>query len=317
VKAAGFANQLPMVQLRDTFGVRKAPSTRPPSSTDGADARFVSRGYLAAMGVRVVEGRGFREEDRPERSRVVLINEALARRDFGGQNPLGTSVYIGSDPRPWQIVGIVDDVRQFGLEREAEPQFFADLRQSSGVGPLFPLGAYYVVRIGGEPEAIVSSVRTIVRDMEPNGALFNVAPMNALVAATIARPRMYAVLLGIFAAVGVVLALVGIYGVVAYAVTQRTREIGIRMALGARRGEVMRMVLRQALTIVAAGILVGLLGGAATTRYLEGLLFGVTPLDPATFAAASIAFALIAAFASYLPARRATRVDPVVAIRSE
>jgi len=141
--------------------------------------------------------------------------------------------------------------------------------------------------------------------------------MNELVAATISRPRMYAVLLGIFAAVAVGLAAIGIYGMLAYSVAQRTREIGIRMALGAQRREVMGLVLRQSLTLIAAGLAAGLAGAAATTRYLEGMLFGLTPLDPRTFLTVTLLFTAVATLASYVPARRATKVDPLVALRCE
>ena len=150
-----------------------------------------------------------------------------------------------------------------------------------------------------------------------DAGLYNVATMEQLVSNSLSRPRMYATLLGIFACVAVVLAAVGIYGVIAYAVAQRTREIGIRMALGAQRTEVVRLVLGQSLTWTGIGIVLGLGGAAAVTRYLEGLLFGLTPLDASTFVAASLTFVSIALVASYVPARRATRIDPVVALRSE
>jgi ABC-type antimicrobial peptide transport system permease subunit len=211
----------------------------------------------------------------------------------------------------------VGDVRQFGLDREPEPQLFVDLRQWSGTGLLFPVGAYYAVRVDREPDAVVPVLRAIVRDLDAQAALFNVARMETLVATTISRPRMYTVLLGIFAAVGVALAAIGIYGVMAYVVTQRTAEIGIRMALGAQRAEVLSLILRQGLVLAAAGMVTGLVGAAALTRYLEGMLFGVTPVDVTTFALAALLFALIAMVAAYVPARRATRVDPLLAIRSE
>ncbi len=318
VRAAAYANQLPMVNLRDTAGgLWRAPAADRRPAPGGADARFVSRDYFTAMGIPMIAGRGFNEGDGAGQPRVLLVNEELVRRDFAGENPIGTTVYVGRDPGPWQIVGIVSNVRQFGLDREPEPQFFADLRQWSGTGPLFPVGAYYAVRTDGDPESIISTVRGIVRQLDADAASFNIARMDSIVATTISRPRMYAVLLGIFAGVGVVLALIGIYGVMAYAVTQRTREIGIRMALGAQRTEVMTLVLRQGLALTFAGILLGLAGAVATTRYLEGMLFGLTPLDRTTFIAVSLMFATIATMASYVPARRATKVDPLTALRCD
>jgi predicted permease len=318
VRAAAYANQLPMVQLRDTAGgLWRTPDAARRPAPGGADARLVSRDYFDVMGIRVVAGRGFHEGDREGQPRVLLINETLARRGFQNENPVGLQVYVGRDPVPWEIVGVVGDVRQFGLDREPEPQFFADLRQWSGTGLLFPVGAYYAVRVDREPDAVLPALRAIVRGLNAQAALFNVARMETLVATTISRPRMYTVLLFIFAAVGVALAAIGIYGVMAYVVTQRTAEIGIRMALGAQRAEVLSLILRQGLMLTAAGIVAGLVGAAALTRYLEGMLFGVTAFDRTTFAAATLVLALVAMVASYMPARRATRVDPLLAIRSE
>ena len=182
---------------------------------------------------------------------------------------------------------------------------------------MFPAGAYYAARTTGDPASIVPSVRSIVQQLDAQAVLFYVAPMEQLVASTISRPRLYAVLLGIFAAVGVGLAVIGIYGVMAYSVAQRTREIGIRMALGARRAQVLALVVRQSALLTVVGIVIGLSGAALLSRYLEGLLFGVTPLDPVTFAAAAALFTLVALVGAYGPTRRATNVDPLVALRTE
>jgi putative ABC transport system permease protein len=160
-------------------------------------------------------------------------------------------------------------------------------------------------------------VRGLIRQVNARAGIFNVATMEQLVSNSVSRRRMYAVLLGIFASVAVMLAVIGIYGVMAYAVAQRAREIGIRMALGAQRSEVLTLVLRQGLALTAAGIVVGLAGAAAVTRYLARMLFGLTPLDPTTFIAASLMFGVVATLASYVPARRATKVDPLIALRSE
>ncbi|MPY87586.1 MAG: FtsX-like permease family protein [Luteitalea sp.] len=214
-------------------------------------------------------------------------------------------------------MGVVEDVRQFGLNRVPEPQFFADLRQWPGSGPLFPIGAYYTVRTDGDSTAIISSLRGIVHELDAQAALFNVAAMEQLVATTIARPRVYAVLLGTFAAVAVALAASGVFGIIAYSVTQRTREIGIRIALGAQRSNVMGLVLRQSTILATIGMTLGLAASAALTRSLEGMLFGLTPLDPTTLVAVSLIFGLVATLAAFVPARRATRVDPLVALRHE
>jgi putative ABC transport system permease protein len=324
VESAAYANQLPMVNLVNSFPLGSRPRPRPaPGSTPDrppegmADIRLVSRDYLEVMGVRLLSGRGFVEGDGPGRPRVMLINEALARRDFANRNPVGETVFISYFTEPWQVVGVVANVRQFGLAIEPQPQFFVDMRQWTDVDALvFPAGAYYVVRARGDGRAIVPGAGAIVQQMEAQASLFYVAPMEQVVASTISRPRLYATLLAIFSAVGLSLAVIGIYGVMAYSVTQRTREIGIRVALGARRAQVIALVVKQSAVLTAVGILLGLVGAALLSRYLGGLLFGVTPLDPMTFAAAAALFTLVALVAACGPTRRATGVDPLVALRA-
>jgi putative ABC transport system permease protein len=319
VERVAYANQLPMVSLVNSFPLRTSPSQAlpqpPPPGTP--DARFVSRDYLKVMGIRVLAGRDFTEDDGPGRPRVLLINEALARRDFADRNPVGTTVYVGRSPDPWEIVGVVANVRQFGLDLEPQPQFFADLRQWPDGMLTFPAGAYYAVRTAGDPMSIVPSVRSIVQQLDAQAALFYVAPMDQVVASTISRPRLYAVLLGIFALVGVGLAVIGIYGVMAYSVAQRTREIGIRVALGARRAQVVRLVVGQSALLTVVGLVLGLSAAAMLSRYLEGLLFGVTPLDVPTFAGMTLLFAVVAAVAVAVPTRRALGVSPLMALRTE
>jgi putative ABC transport system permease protein len=179
------------------------------------------------------------------------------------------------------------------------------------------LGPYYAVRLEGDPGPVVAHARTIARGLDADAGLFNVATMEQLVANRISRPRMYAVLLAVFAGIAAALAVIGIYGVIAYAVTQRTHEIGVRMALGARARDVIRLTVGDSLIRTAIGIALGLGGAAWLTRFLEGMLFGVTPLDLPTFAGVAAAFAALAGVASFLPARRAARVDPLVALRCE
>jgi putative ABC transport system permease protein len=253
-----------------------------------------------------------------------LINETLARRDFAGQSPVGEPILIGPDGHrlTLQIVGVVSDVRQFGLDREPNAQAFMDARQvptdpAFRMPPLFPVGVYYTARTSGDPLTALDNIRTVVRQVDPGAALDHVATMEQIVSNSIARPRMYAVLVSIFSVVAVALAAIGLYGMMAYAVARRTREIGIRMALGAQRRTVLSLVLRQSLMLAAAGLSIGLFAAAGTTRYLQSLLFGVTPFDPLTFATAAIGFVAVALLASYLPARRAMRIDPLNALRCE
>ena len=289
-----------MVVLTDNMSFSRAPSSpqAPPPDDPAAilraDVRVVSQDYLDVMRIPVVGGRPFTDSDRAGQPRAVLVNEAMARSSFAGEDPIGQLVGPTRDGGPWEIVGVVRDVRQFALDRDPEPQLFADFRQwPENAIPLFPLGPYYLVRTrefhGGHvdrPHHRPSARRA--------GRALNVAAMDDIVSNRIARPRMYAVLLGIFAGIGVALAAIGIYGVMVHSVSQRTREIGIRVALGAQRSEVVGLVLNQSLVLTVVGIAIGIAGAAAVTRYLEGLLFGLTPLDPATFIGVSVMFAAVA-----------------------
>ncbi len=326
VRAVGYAESLPMTrvsarftQLRttpDTTAPTRPPRMPPSFSPDSPDTRLVSRDYLAAMGIPVIAGRSFGNDDRSGHPPVMLINRTLARSRFPGENPLGKRLYaLGRTP--WEVVGIVEDVLQSSLTEPASPQIFIDVRQVPASEPLAGVGLYFGIRSDGAPTAIASNLRVISHQLDRQLIVENVAPMDALVSNSIARPRLYAMLLGIFAGVAVVLAAVGIYGVMSYAVTQRTPEIGVRMALGASHTQVMRLVLGQSLVLTATGLLVGLGGAAAVTRYLDQLLFGLTALDPLTFAGVSLLFATIAALAAFIPARRAVRVDPLIALRFE
>jgi hypothetical protein len=267
--------------------------------------------------MRIVSGRGFSAGDQIVGSRVVLLNETLARQRFPGQNAVGRQVYLSDvDPSPWQVAGIVADIRQSGPDREAGPQVFADL----GSWPLYrdflDVPDYFVVRTEGKL-ATLPAIRDAVRQLSREAMLDNVVTMEELVSGSIARPRMSALLLGIFAGVAAMVAAVGIYGVMAYAVTQSTREIGVRIALGARSRDVLALVLGRAGVLTAVGLTFGLAGAAAITRYLHGMIFGLARLDLATYVTVAGVFAGITMLASYVPARRATRVNPVIALRHE
>ena len=319
VVGAAYANQLPLVQLRDTLPLGRVPHANGQPASAGADVRIVGRSYFSTMRILLVAGRLLGDGDAAGQPPVLVVNETLARREFGSSvAAIGQQVYLGRSSTPWLVVGVVADVRQVGLETPAAPQFFVDARQwREDLPPLFPLGPYYTVRFTGDDTAATLTVRAALARAEPEGVLFNIASMDQVISTTVVRPRMYAVLLASFAGIGMILALVGIYGVVSYTVSQRTRELGIRLALGARREAVLTLVLRESLILTAVGITLGLLGAAALTRTLEALLFDVTPLDPATFATVALLFAACAGLAAYLPARRATRVDPIIALRTE
>jgi putative ABC transport system permease protein len=328
VRSAGYARQLPMVRARSTLAVRRTPEPPrvppPPPAAPGVvnppewpDARHVSRDFLAVMGIRVIAGRPFGDSDGAGQPQVLLINRTLARSGLLGDHPIGQRVYA-MGMAPWEIIGIVDDVRQFGLDQQPGPQVFVDIRQLYGPNAARIGGpTYFAVRTMGDPAAAATAIRGVVSRLDPTATVDNVATMEQLLSNSVVRPRLYAVLLGMFAALAATLAAVGIYGVMAYAVTERTREIGIRVALGARRSDVMTLVLGQGALLTAIGIALGVFGAAAVTGYLRTMLFGLTPLDPPTFIAVSVAFAAVALLATCVPARRATRVDPIVALRCE
>ena len=310
VSAAGYANNLPLVQ--QSFG--RDISSQPdggmrPRPLPGLHA--VSPEMIRTLGLRIVEGRGFSSGEAARHE--ALVTRSFARSGFFDGPAIGRRIYSGK-AYVWEVVGVLDDFRQFSLDRRGGSEFYIldFVPAPPGLG-----GTYFAVRGDTEPVALVSSLRSIVRDLDPAATLDNVATMDQIVSNAMSRPRLYAVLLGIFAAVAMILAAIGIYGVLSYVVALRAREIGIRMALGAQSVQVLAVVLRQTTMLTVIGVVVGLVGAAALSRYLEGMLYGLTPLDPTTFLAVVVVFAAVATVASYVPARRATRVDPLVALRSE
>ena len=266
---------------------------------------------IQALGLRILEGRTFSDGEAGRRE--ALVTGAFARSGFFDGEVIGSQIYTGGD-QSWEVVGILDDVSQFFLGQPPESEMYIVdyLPAPPGLG-----GTYFAVRTDVEPSAIAASVRSIVRQLDPTATVDNIATMAQIVSNAMVRPRLYAVLLGIFAGVAMVLAAIGIYGVLAYLVAHRSREIGIRMALGAQRFRVVALVLRQTAVLTVIGVAVGLVGAVAFSRYLDGLLFGLTPLDRTTFVVVVVLFAAVAALASYLPSRRATRVDPIIALRTE
>jgi len=212
-------------------------------------------------------------------------------------------------------VGIVENVRHAGLHAEAEPEYYVDLRNTALPATVRP---YVVVRTRADPAGLAPAIRAIVRQLDPRlGVDLNLKPMADIVSESVARPRFQMALLSAFATIALILAGIGVYGVMAYSVEQRTREIGVRVALGASGGDVVRLVLSQGIAITGAGIALGLAEAAAVTRLLDAMLFGLTPLDPLTFVVAPLTLGVVASIAAYLPARRAAKVDPIVALRSD
>ncbi len=322
VQAVGYAESIPMVRTVRHMPlrlVRNAPPAPPPRSltrpvAEHPDARLVSTDFLTAMGMRVGVGRGFGPNDGAGQPRVMLINRALARTGFLGPSPLGAQVYI-IDKTAWEVIGIVDDIRQTGLAADADPQIFLDFRQAP-IDPWAAGDAYFAVRTDA-PRAIASHVRSLVREVSPQSAVDHIASMDQILSHSLSSPRFFAVLLGLFAAVATALATIGIYGTMAYMATWRTREIGIRIALGARRDQVLRLMLGQGVAMASLGIATGLVGALPLARVLRRMLFGVTALDPVTFVAVPVLFLAVAILASYLPTRHAASIDPWRALRTD
>jgi putative ABC transport system permease protein len=281
--------------------------------------------------MRVLDGRGFDSRDSGTATPVAIVNRSVARRFFGDTSPVGSTLTwhfpaAKNGPMLVHIVGVVDDVRQGAVDRPPYSEIFMDYRQviaaqqargvpAGGVEHLAFGFMSFAIRTTGEPAAMIPLVRRTVNDLDRNAGLDAIVPMEQLVSNSVARQRFYAVMLGIFAGVAGLLAAVGIYGVLAYAVVQRTQEIGVRMALGAERFQVLTLILRRGLLLTTIGIAAGLAGAIGGARYLQSMLFGIEPRDPGTFIAVAAGFAVIAVMASYLPARRATKVDPMVALR--
>lgn len=273
--------------------------------------RIVSRQYFQAMAMRMIEGRTFSETRRsayPE----LIVNEEFVRRYFRGTNPVGRLV---GDQTRYQVIGVVNDVRHGGLTAGVEAEYYVDLARFGLTEAVRP---HFLVRSAADHRLLASLVRSTVRSVDPQlGVDLNQQTIAELLSASVARPRFNTFVLGGFAIVALGLATVGIYGVLSHAVTQRTREIGIRIAVGASPSRVLAAVITQSLTLTGIGTAIGLLAAAAVTRYLGSMLFDLTPLDPLTFVGVAVLFLLVALLASYLPAARASRVDPLVALRHE
>jgi predicted permease len=273
------------------------------------ELRYVTPGYFRAMGIPLRSGREFSPRDNPAAAGVILINEALARRYFPNEDPVGRPLDRG------MIVGVVGDVRQASLSVSAKPEIYYAVAQN--FGQIRRLGSTLVVRGNGPPEPLVGAIRAAIREVSPGQALFRVTTMQGVIEESLANPRLYAWLVGLFAAMGTLLALAGIYGVIAYLVTLRTREFGIRMALGADTGRMLWLVMSRGAWLTALGLAIGTAGAAALTRVLRGVLYGVAATDSVTFGAVAAVLAAVALAGCLVPARRAARVDPSVALRCE
>ncbi|HSK63567.1 MAG TPA: ABC transporter permease, partial [Pyrinomonadaceae bacterium] len=317
VTSVGFVTRLPLMSALNnitSFLViegRQVPAGERPE----IDFRRASTGYFQTMGIPLLAGRLVTEQDVSNDTAAVLINEAMAKRFWPGEDPVGkrisTATSSGQQTRWQTIVGVVGNVRHLGLDVEPRPEIYYHTNTSPPFGPVV------VIRTTSDPENLISLARAKVRELDRDVPISNVNTMEQLVAQSVAQRRFGMFLVTIFAAIALVLAVIGIYGVVSYSVAQRTTEIGVRMALGASATDVLKLVLRKGMALALIGVGVGLAGAVAATRLMAAMLFEVKPTDIATFSIVSVGLIFVALLACYVPARRAMKVDPLVALRYE
>jgi predicted permease len=315
VVAAGHATSLPLHHggNASTFEVEGRPradgENRPRGQRLG-----VTRGYLPALGVRLVDGRWFGDEDTPASEQVCLINDVFAVRFFPGENPIGRRLRVTARNYA-RIVGVVASVRIGPLTAEAPPAVITLATQQAEILGYVGTAAGMAVRIAGDPEVVIPFVRDQVRALEPDWPVYNVERLDVRLDRTFAQPRLYAITLGLFAALALSTAVLGLYGVLAYAVERRRAEFGIRRALGAHGRSIVWLVTRRAAVLASVGLVIGLGGAAAGSRLLGAVLFGLEPIDPGSYAAAVALVIVVVVAASWAPARRALRIDPARALR--
>lgn len=312
VKAAGLSHSLPLVSdWMLSFKIEGRPET-PPSDLPSTNYYSVTPDYFHAMGIRLVRGRLFTARDDSQAPRVAIINERLARQFFPNDNPLGKRLLVTNGPDVWrEIVGIVADVKQYGVEQEATYQTYEPYAQS----PFSSLNV--VLRTEGSPTMLAGMLRPAVYALDKDQPIGGIQPLEEILGATMATQRFAMVLLLVFSGVALVIAAVGIYGVMAYNVVQRTGEFGIRLALGAQRGHLLRLVLSSAGKLIGLGLLIGLVATTLISRVMGSMLFQTSPSDPLTFSLTIFLLGAVALAACLLPARRATRINPIEALRTE
>jgi putative ABC transport system permease protein len=314
VKSVGFGSDAPFTSIGDTNGylIEGAPRLRPGEDNDGL-YREVTAGYLETIGAILLEGRSLEDRDQPETMPVVVVNEFMAKRHWPGQSALGKHLKFTEEKEPWRtVVGVVKDIRERGLLLNMKPAIYVPIMQVKRPG-----SDYLVVRTSQEPMTMVNALRNAVWAVDGERAVALIKTMDQLVEEDVADRTRPMTLLGIFAGLALVLACIGVYGVLAYAVAQRTREIGVRMALGASAGNVTRMILGRGLKLSGAGLAAGVALAAGLSLLLRTLLYGVKPAAPLVYAGTACALIAVALAACVIPAQRASRVDPAVALRDE
>jgi putative ABC transport system permease protein len=315
VKATGLVNILPLSGSNtDDFFFIEGRVPRDPADVPDEELRVVAGDYFKAMEIPLLRGRYFTDADSEEASRVVIINRALARRYWPGEDAIGKRITKGdprANPRWITIVGVVGDIRHKGLDVEATPEFYFPHAQYPNSSMIL------TTRTSSNPRSIAAAIRQEVQKLDKQQSVANVRTLQQVVSDSVTPRRLSAVMLGIFASIALVLASVGIYGVLSYLVSQRKHEIGLRMALGAERGDILKLVVGQGLRLIVLGTGIGLAAALVLTRFLESMLFGVRPTDLLTFVFVSLLLMSVGLFATYIPARRAATVDPNVSLRCE
>ena len=318
VDAAGAVRSLPLAATIGDWGLDIEGYVETPGNNAKGDWQVSTDGALEALGERLVAGRSFTAADRADSLPVALVNETMAKKYWADGNPLGRRIRMGSPSRPWiTVVGIVADQQHNGVGATVKEKFYRPHAQFSQVTEFAPRGMTLVVKTAGEPMQALPSIRQAVASIDRAVPIAAPRPMTDVVSGAIAAPRFTGWLLGLFAATALTLAAVGIYGVLSYLVSQRTREIGIRVAVGAGPGEVVRLVMGRGLLLALTGVVIGVAAAFVSSRLMESLLFGVQPRDPLTFVGVPVVLTGVAVVASVVPALRASRVDPVIALRVE
>ena len=310
IQAVGVTTNLPLVGERSIGFVIEGEADDVVHTSYNA---WVSNDYFRALGIQLRAGRGFTDQDREDAPPVVVINEKMQRQFWPNGDAIGKRIGWGGWKSWLTIVGVVSDVKVSSLEAETEPAIYMPIFQI----PRARESVIYVVRSAADTAGIAATLRREIRAIDAELPVYDIRTMDQVLAESVSQRRFSMLLLAVFAVVAILLAAIGLYGVMSFAVSQRTHEIGMRMALGARQYDVLKLVVRQGMTLVVVGVGLGLFGALALTRLMSTLLFGVTPKDPMTFAAVATLLTLVAFVACYLPARRATKVDPLVALRYE
>jgi putative ABC transport system permease protein len=316
VRAAGSVRVLPLARTIGDWSIKIEGRPYVPEDNPNADYQAVTPGYFEAMGLKLIRGRFLTAADREDAMPVVVINDTMAARYWPGEDPLGRQFMMGTDDKPWlTIVGIVGTVRHNAVVEEPRNEMYIAHAQLPGHIRSAPRGMTLVIKTDGNPLAISGAVRDAVRAIDRNLPISDIRTMESVTATALAQPRFVTFLLAVFAATALALASIGIYGTISLLVSERTQEMGIRLALGADRTTILKLILGQGLMLTTIGLAAGVGGAMMLTRALSGLVYGVGVLDPLTFVAVPAVLCAIALLACFFPARRAAAVDPITTLR--